>query len=114
MDETEYIQFTGVVKRVSESKDNHAFFTAETITSKNIYTCTCPFFCPLRVGDIINALCIMEDENKLQLISPPFVEIPSTKDNIIKIFLIILKKLSYAQGYRIYSDIEKKVSQSSS
>lgn len=89
-------------------------FTVHTPQSKKNYRCICTFFCPLQEGDQIYAICELETDYRgnqlLKMTQPPFVQIGTNKDTIIKSFIKCLKGsfFSNVKAYALYEALIQK------
>lgn len=106
--DTELAELFAVVVAIKpNNSDGHSVFTVRTLESKKIYTCVCPFFCPVREGDSIYAVVSECGNNSLIIFRPPFVQPSVTKENVIK-SLITMAKMGYNQASRFYDKISEK------
>lgn len=99
--------YARVIQVYRQQQGEEKKFLVETRKSGDKYTCSCRFFCPVDVGDLIYAECRMDDDKHLTIVRPPLVEPFITKDNVIKSFIFIAK-LGYNQAAKLYNELEKR------
>lgn len=98
-------QVAGVVSW--SNPEDSGIFKIYCPNMKKTFDATCSFFCPLREGDTINALCSVSSEGKLQVVKPPFVQLSLTKDTVVQCLMKVLKT-GYQKTAKVYSKLTDK------
>lgn len=68
------------------------------------FDAVCNLFCPIREGDTIYALCVIDQKRRLHVTHPPFVQPAIDKDSIIQCFMRALRK-GFGQVSKLYNSI---------
>lgn len=84
-------ELIGRVTYVKRRKYGPVEFTVHTATMNKSYSCIYDGFCPLHENDTIYALCAIVGADKLQIIKPPFVQIPMDKESMVRCFMRVLR-----------------------
>lgn len=112
MEKDNFAELIGVVKYVKPRKNKRdpSEFTVHTVKSNKNYNCVCEFFCPLQDGDTIYALCKFKENNTLQVVRPPFVQIACDKDSIVRCFIKILRGTGFGnnKAYALFDHLAKE------
>lgn len=95
------VEVIGVVYTVSPIKNNEPVeFKIHCSGMGKTFDAVCSFFCPLRKGDTIRALCKIDANEKLHLVRPPCVQQGLDKDTVVQGFVKILNKgYIYCTGF---------------
>lgn len=88
-----YAELFGVVRYVQPRRGygEPTEFTVNTPQMGKNWHCICRFFCPVQEGDTIYAFCSQNPGGTLQIIRPPFVQIPTDKASIVRCFIRVLR-----------------------
>jgi len=101
-------EVTGIITSVtySQRRGEPTSFRINCPNMGKTFDAVCDFFCPIRQGDTIYALCMIGGDGKLHVARPPFVQPAIDKDSMIQCFMRSLK-----QGYHPANKMYNTVSQ---
>lgn len=102
----QHAEVSGIVKSITIPKTNTepTRFKIYLPNSKKTMDAVCDFFCPIRQGDTIYALCIFRN-NILYLNRPPFVQPAIDKESLVQCFMKALRQ-GYGPSTKLYRAIE--------
>jgi len=105
-DQPQIAEVNGVITSVdfAKRKGDPTTFKINCPNIGKTFPATCDFFCPLRQGDTIYALCIIGADGRLYLNRPPFVQPALDKDSVIQCFMRSLKQ-GYGPTMKMYNSI---------
>ena len=108
-DEIEAQEIMGIVEKVIVNRTPGKFkllVEDEEGQKPTPYLCTCPFFLPVREGDVVFG---MIDPNTYTFVSPPFVKISVSENNVIHFMASLYIKGVYPDKWKeIYRKIWEK------
>jgi exodeoxyribonuclease V alpha subunit len=87
-------EVTGEITRVDfpKSRGDPTTFRIHCKGMGKTFDGVCSFFCPIRTGDTMYAICRIDSTQKLHVALPPFVQPAIDKDSIIQCFMKALKQ----------------------
>lgn len=96
-----------IITKSNDFKNPSVTFTLKTVSGKS-YKVFCPFFCPVSSGDGFFGIGQLQDVNNVKILKPPFVNVPTDRDNILQFFLKTLRntKFGAVSATRLYSELE--------
>lgn len=65
----------------------------------------CSFYCPIRKGDTMFALCYLDAKQKLYVAKPPYIQQGLDKESVISVLIKILK--NYFQTVKFYEKVSR-------
>lgn len=84
--------YAELIGRVDSVDFKHkGWFNVYTEGLKKQFKVECSYFCPVAEGDAIFAIVSIEADDHLKVIRPPFVQIATDKDSILRCFIRVLR-----------------------
>lgn len=91
-------------RRHKRNRDREIFEALNSKTNRKI-KCICPFFCPLKKGDVIVAKIVAKDDYFV-LSKPPFVQVGTDKETISTFFRKNIRGFGEQKSEKLYDAIE--------
>lgn len=84
-------------------------FTVHTAQMRKDFKVFCPMFCPVQEGDSIYALVSMEHDGSLKVLRPPFVQVGTDKDSVLRCFIRVLRGSGFGnlKAHQLYDKLSK-------
>lgn len=99
-------EVAGIIKSITfpTKKDEPTKFRIYCPNMKQSFDGICELYCPLRIDDTIYALCLVDNQSKLKIIKPPFVQPAIDKNSVIQCFIRVFKT-GFGPCNKLYNNI---------
>lgn len=101
-------EISGIITKVDfpKFKNDTTKFTVFFPNSQKSYNAICSFYCPMRVGDTIQARCVIDAANRLHVSSAPWVQPQMDRDSVVQCFIKAIRD-GYKPAQNLYNTVSK-------